>query len=490
MFRRLRTVGFRPWAAVAAFAAMGLAAAEPASSWDLAGPLRSRFDLTLEPGERTEVVAPFWFHQTSDSVDQYGLAPFFSVYRDSDLDRTLLDFGYPFLTYKKSAAEYRWQLFQIFNLAGGATQSGDVTKRRAIYPFFLQQETMGGTNDYTAVLPFYGSAKNKFNRDEVGWTAWPLWVWSRKKDVVTHNFPYPLIHSRKGDGMTGWQFLPFAGHETKRLTWTTNLLNETVPMGGYDKSFVLWPLGMWQHTGIGTTNESRSKAVVPFFASQHSASRDWVTYGWPFGFSVADDRANGYKEYGVPWPLIGWSTGPAKEGFRFFPLYGDYHSPTLRSDFVLWPVYGHRKAQLGPVDRERTRWLFFLYSDIQLTERETGNQMGRRQDAWPLWTSRTDANGNYSLQVFAPIEPVLPNVESISRNWSPFWSVWRSESNPKTGAASRSVLFNLFRSDRTATTRTQSAFFGLFQHKSGPDGSRWRVLFIPFGGKGGTDEAQ
>ena len=473
-------------AVVAVCSATG--AAEP-DIWEPFGPLHSRFRLTLEPGERTETVTPFWFHQRSGSTEQYGVAPLFSVLRDDALDRTLIDVAYPFLTYKKSGAEFRWQFFQLLNWSGGADQEGDVTERRALFPLYFQQRSPSGSNDYTAVLPFYGHARNKFGRDEVGWTLWPLWVWSRKRDVETRNFPYPLVHTRTGDSIDGWQFLPLAGHETKGTTWRTNAVGDAVEVPAYDKGFYLWPLGHWQTIAPGTTNESRFRAVLPFYAAQRSPTRDWVTYGWPLGFSVADDRAKGYKEYGVPWPLFGWAEGPGKHGVRIWPFYGDYQSPTLRSDFVAWPIYGHRLSRAGALERERTRWLFFLYSDTRVTDRETGQELGRRRDAWPLWTSRTDADGNRRLQVFAPVEPIVPRTESVTRNWSPLWSVWRSEQNPKAGTSSRSFLFNLFRCEHTPTERNHAALFGLIQHRKDSAGNRWKILFIPFGGKEAKPDA-
>ena len=60
---------------------------------------------------------------------------------------------------------------------------------------------------------------------------------------------------------------------------------------------------------------------------------------------------------------------------------------------------------------------------------ETGN-FRTRTDVWPFFTHQRDYNGNARLQIFAPLEPILPASKSIERNYSPLWSVWRAENNP------------------------------------------------------------
>jgi hypothetical protein len=81
------------------------------------------------------------------------------------------------------------------------------------------------------------------------------------------------------------------------------------------------------------------------------------------------------------------------------------------------------------------------------------------------------------------VEPILPNSTSLQRDLSPLWSLWRSEENPNTGATSQSLLWNLYRRDKTAELKKCSLLFGLFKYQSDPDGKRWRVLYIPFGRK-------
>jgi len=85
--------------------------------------------------------------------------------------------------------------------------------------------------------------------------------------------------------------------------------------------------------------------------------------------------------------------------------------------------------------------------------------------------------------VLAPLEPFLPNNTSVERDLSPLWSLWRAEKNEKTGAASQSLLWNLYRRDTAPDARKCSLLFGLIQYQSDPEGRRWRVGCIPFGKK-------
>jgi hypothetical protein len=127
--------------------------------------------------------------------------------------------------------------------------------------------------------------------------------------------------------------------------------------------------------------------------------------------------------------------------------------------------------------------MLFLYSDVLEKNTETGAR-SRRADFWPLFTSRRDFNGDQTLQILAILEPILPNNKSIQRNYSPLWSLWRSQKNGKTGATSQSLLWNFYRRDTTHETKKLSILFGLFKYQSTPDGKLWRLFYVPLGNLG------
>ena len=163
---------------------------------------------------------------------------------------------------------------------------------------------------------------------------------------------------------------------------------------------------------------------------------------------------------------------------RVWPLFGQAKNISLESDFYLWPLYKFNAIRSGPLNRERTRILLFLYSRTEETNKET-KEMKTRTDLWPLFTHRSDYNGNSRLQILAPLEPFLPASKSIERNWSPLWSVWRSENNPRTGDSSQSLLWNLYRREASPTTRKGSLLFGLIQYESSAEKRSWRLFYLP-----------
>jgi len=98
---------------------------------------------------------------------------------------------------------------------------------------------------------------------------------------------------------------------------------------------------------------------------------------------------------------------------------------------------------------------------------------------WPFFTWHRDFNGNERLQIFAPVEPAVSNNRGVERNWSPLWSLWRSENNPKTGTTSQSLLWNLYRRDTAPDSKKCSLLFGLFQYQSGPEEKIMRLFYVP-----------
>lgn len=442
------------------------------------GPLFDLFPLALDTGFRTEAIGPLFYQQHKDDGECIvAVPPLFSYTSNTSTESEEFDFIYPLLTYDRFGKEFRWQLFQLLSFSGGQNQDQIQKKRFTIFPIYFQQRSPDPELNYTALAPIYGHLKNRLLRDEIFFVMFPLYSQTRKRDVVTDNYLYPFFHLRHGNSLRGWQFWPLVGSEHKGITTRTNGFGETETIGGQDKFFALWPIYFNQLAGIGTDNPQKSVAVLPLFNVQRSPLRDSTSVIWPF-FNVIDDRGKKYREWEMPWPFVVFARGEGKTTSRIFPLFSQAHTDTLESDFYLWPLYKYNRLRTGALDRERTRILFFLYSDVN--EKNTETKTARhRVDFWPLFTSRRDFNGNARLQLLAPLEPLLPNNKSIERNYSPLWSVWRSEKNPITDATSQSFLWNLYRRERRADDRKCSLLFGLFQYQSNAGGKRLRLLYVP-----------
>ncbi len=172
--------------------------------------------------------------------------------------------------------------------------------------------------------------------------------------------------------------------------------------------------------------------------------------------------------------------GSGKYTSRVWPFYSHSTNQSLTSDWIMWPVYKYSRVLAPPLYHERTRSLFFFYSDLKETNQETGASM-RRMDLWPVFTHHRDFNGDERLQILSVIEPVLPDNHKVERIYSHVYALCRAERNGKTGANSQSLLWNLYRHDEWPEGKKTSLLFGLFQYQSTPAGRRWRVCYIPFG---------
>ncbi len=467
------------------------------------GPLFEEFSLTLRDGTRTEAAGPFFNTEESGAQDGWAVPPLLSSVHDRDTDSREFDLLYPIVTYDRFGPEYRWQFLQLLSFSGGGLQSGATKDRFTLFPFYFQQRSAETNQNYTALLPLYGTLKNRLFRDEIHFVLWPLyvktvrspgfgtvgagdllslnpsWAKARRGDITTYNFVAPIFHLRYGEGLRGWQFWPLAGHELKVATTRTNAWGDPEFLPGHEKSFILWPFWLSEQREIGTTNTSDFFASLPFYTSFRSPLRDSTTYFWPFGLSLTDDRAKKYHEVGFLWPVFAYARGEGKTTTRFWPLFGNSHNDILESNFYLWPLYKYNRLHSDPLDRERTRILFFLYSDTRQLNTLT-KKAARRVDCWPLFTRTRNFDGSSRLQILALLEPILANNKSIERNYSPLWSIWRAEKNAKTGAASQSLLWNLYRRQVGADgSRKTSLLLGLFQHRKSSEGTSLRVFYFP-----------
>jgi len=449
------------------------------AEWPNLGFLYDNFSLTLKAGERTEMFGPIFGSEKSDSSTLFNFSPLFSLYRDSIIPQVEAELGYPILSFDKFGREYRFQIFQFISFSGGESSNQEIKSRLTLFPLYFHQRSTNPEQNYTAVAPFYGELNNRLFRDKISFIMVPLYLKTEKRGVITENYLFPVFHHRHGAGVEGWQFWPVVGQEHKEITTTTNQWGESVVSGGHDKFFALWPFFFKTTVGTGTTNVQTQLAVLPFYVDQQAPSRSSRFYGFPFGYSHTIDRARRYEEWGAPWPLVIFARGPGKHANRVWPFFSQARNATHQSAFYAWPIYKYNRVTSGPLDRERTRIAFFLYSDL-IERNLTNNTALQRRDFWPLFTWRKDHQGSTRLQALSLLEPLLPGNKSIERVYSPVYALYRQERSGVTGDSSRSILWNLYRSEVRGEKRRQSALFGLFQREKTPERTRWRVLFVPF----------
>ncbi|MGV3773268.1 MAG: hypothetical protein ACO1QB_10235 [Verrucomicrobiales bacterium] len=483
--RRSKVKGKRNFAAIwkAALSSI-LFIAPPALAKDFPddlGPIFSSFGLTLTPGERTEVLGPLYFSQDEKPQKLFVVPPLISYYQNPLVPSTEIDLLYPVLTIDKYGDEYRFQIFQLLSMGGGAGIDDKSRRRLTLFPFYFQQRSENPEQNYTAFLPFYGRLKNRLFRDEIFFIMLPAYLQSKKRDVVTDNYLFPIVHLREGNGLKGWQVWPIVGTETKQITLRTNGFGDIETMPGHKKFFGPWPFYINNTIGIGTTNVEKQLVLAPFYTSQKSLLRETVTYGFPLGFTRINDREKNFKEWGAPWPFIAFSRGPGKHMNRVWPLFSQASNTNLISNFYLWPFYKYNGVRTEQFERDRTRFMLFLYSDVSERNIPAATEF-RRRDFWPLYTHRKDHNGNERTQALSLLEPLIPNNKSIERNYSHLYSIWRDEKNRKTGQSSQSLLWNLYRREKNEPENSsrQTALFGLFQYEKNNERRRVRLFYLPW----------
>jgi len=442
-----------------------------------AGFLFDEFPLTLDEGHCTEAVGPLFYDQQKNSERTWAVPPLFSHDTDPAVESREDDLLYPMLTYERFGTQYRWQLIQLLSFSGGREQNDAEKRRFTLFPIYFQQRSPDTNENYTAVFPFYGHFKNRLMRDETSFVMFPIFSETKKRGVVTDNYLYPFFHLRHGDGLRGWQALPFAGAEHKDVTTVTNGFGDVETVAGHDQFFALWPIHFWQNNGIGTDDPEKFRADLPFYSTLRSPNCDSTTVLWPF-FTWIDNREKKYREWQAPWPFVIFARGEGKTTSRVFPLFNQSHNDTVEDDSYLWPLYRHRKVHDDPLELTHDNILIYLYAAMTEKNTQTGAEK-RSLNMMPFFTWRRDFDGNERLQIFAPVEPALQNNRGIERNWSPLWSVWRWEHNPKTGAASESLLWNLYRRDTSSGVKKCSLLFGLFQYQSDGENKRLRLFYIP-----------
>ncbi|CAG0937464.1 hypothetical protein TFLX_06394 [Thermoflexales bacterium] len=354
---------------------------------------------------------------------------------------------YPIASSRETPEVSTFQVTPLFHVNTFRKDEPDkVESDSMLFPFFIR-----GTSDtygpYTSIFPFYGNLYERFSRDEIHYTLFPLYSRTVKKGTTTRNYLYPFFSTTTGERETGFQFWPLYGRSAKE--------------GSYERRFVLWPFYIHELKGLDTDNPTERLTVFPFYAATESPRVSSRTYLWPFMGWTSDREAKQEERYYL-WPLIMTATGEKREIKRYLPFYAEERGKETLKRWYLWPLYRHDEITSDTYCRERDRVFFFLYSDIR--ERWPIDGAERRQTSlWPLFVFNRDARGVKQFSFPAPVEPVF-HQEGIERSWAPLWRIYIQRWD-ESGDSTVSFLWNLYWHERRGDDLAYE-FYPLLSYRS------------------------
>jgi len=425
-------------------------------------------------------LGPFLKYERKGDERAFGLRPVYYHAGDVTDGIGYSEYLYPVASRKKEPDLSYFQGLHLLNYDFGTREEGSGNEF-SLYPFIFYGHNPE-RGDYFAFFPLGGKIYEKFGRDEIRFTLFPVYSQTRKKGTTVTNILWPVFARISGENESGVKVWPLFGAAEKE--------------GVYRKRFYLWPIIFRYDLGLDTENPQHRRLVFPLFVGEESPQVSSRTYLWPF-FSYREDRHRDYEEWNFPWPIFHISRGEYKEGVRFLPLYANERTGVFRKRWFLWPVYKIEETSTEILERRRDRVLYFLYSNVEETVLAEESVRRKQVDLWPLFTYRRLKGVSY-FHTLSLLEPFFPENGGIERNWSPLWRLYQRKWDTHGNEVS-SLLWNFYWKERQPDGLAMEVFplfryrrqgeelldwqllKGLFRFRSDSEGKRVYLFYLPWG---------
>lgn len=417
-----------------------------------------RSDLAVDY-ESLNVFGPIVKRERKGSELDQALRPLFYLSTDEEREAAQLDILFPVFTYKHDKEITKYRFLFLLNYHSNRSGSYDYNDF-SLFPFLYYRNKVNEPLEHS-IFPVTGHFYNKFGRDEIDYTLFPLYSHTKRKGTYVDNYLWPFFARISGSSPdeSGLKVWPLFGFSEKP--------------GVYRKSMALWPFWMSEDLQQNSDNPISIRYSFPFYLSSESPAASQRTMLWPF-FSYRDDRQKGYREWNFPWPLFAYAEGEYRHGYKALPLASDMTIAQKRTQNYLWPILRFEDQQFGTLAQHRTRILFLLYTDLYEKEKDADKYRRRRTLMWPLFGYRQEKGVSHFYSL-ALLEPLFQQSDGLTRNWSPLWRVYQHKWDSK-GNSVTSVLWNLFWHERSAKGVAWE-LFPVFSYRHQTDSAReWSVL--------------
>ena len=367
----------------------------------------------------TQGLGPLLFARSGPSEIK-GVRPFTmeAVSDDGETGNLL----YPFFTWRRQSDGFQaFSVFQLINLskqppaAGPGSETTDSSLD--IWPLYFSRQSDDPASRYRAVFPFGGTLKNRFGRDRIDFTLFPLYARTQKSGRQITHAPWPFLRFYSGDGCDGFEFWPFYGRNRRA--------------GEYDHRFWLWPLGYKSVDHLSEPVPDVKVGFLPFYSRDTGPGYIRENFAWPFLGYTRITAPYAYQEQRYLWPFLVQGKGDGRLVNRWAPFYSHSIIKGSEKHWLLWPLFRSQRWQADGLAQEKTSILFFLYWELeQRSLSHPAAPPARKTHFWPLLSLWDNGAGNRQVQFLSPIEVFFPQNDSMRQLWSPLFAVYRYDHQP------------------------------------------------------------
>jgi hypothetical protein len=322
-----------------------------------------------------------------------------------------------------------------------------------VFPVLAMGRTAEGQS-YGGVFPLGGRLQEVAGKDQIDFVLFPLYSYTRQKDLNTWNVLFPIISWTRAPDEGRFRVFPLYGQSHQP---------------GIRRRFVLWPI--WNQAAYTAPQaEGYSWMLFPIAGRVNLTNQQtWMAVPPFFRYT----RAGEVREWMAPWPFVQVKRGGTDRLTYVWPFYGQRERPGLSSRFVLWPI-GKATTTVEPKRTVSRRWVVPFYYDERQFDRPAvpGPARARRVRIWPLATyERSDDRLQFHTLELWPASP----VPAVERLYAPFWTLYTHERAGKD--VTDELLWGLFRRQRGEGYAHTSVFPLVSWGGSKDNGSkRWDVL--------------
>lgn len=396
------------WLLFAAGLALGARAAER-NAW----PLRVE-QVADATGAVTaaQTLGPFFAEKHgADGALQKVWRPIF-LYETDGKAKTTAHLLYPLLTWQRDGDSSYFTLFQLVNRRRSTDAHGRAQAGFDVWPFYFSRDTGDPATSYRALMPIAGTIKHRFGKDELSWTAFPLYFHVQQKGRHTRYTPWPFIRQIDGAGHRGFEFWPLFGSRARA--------------GDYREQFYLWPLIYKQEKNLAEPTPDVKFGVLPFYTRDTGPGYINENYLWPF-FGYSDRTTpKRYHETRYFWPLFVQGRGDDRHVNRWAPFYSHSVVKGYDKTWLLFPLYRNARWEDPGIAHERNQFLYFLYwSHEQRSLTNPAAAPAYKKHLWPLLSAWDNGAGRKQFQLLSPLEVFFPHNEPVRQTYSPLFAIYR-----------------------------------------------------------------